>query len=96
MHAHDLAVVAGVRHHEDHAADATVTTLERDPSLERLDVFESGLRVNPYRNGTREEDVPRAEVALTTDRRLGSPAKRAADETPQSLEQSQMRLIADG
>ena len=76
---------------------ATVTTLQPEPSLRRLDVLERGLRVHRKTPvAAADHPVPGSKVALDGQWDLGRPAQAQMEARPKPLEHGVLGAISDG
>lgn len=77
-----------------------IPRLEREPTLQRLRVRDTGLGVNPAPPRSRRRaanvGVPGAKVAVHRQRHLGAPADACVESRAEPLEKRQLRVIADG
>lgn len=76
-----------------------VPNLECEPPLERLPVAEPGLGLDPgaprLRLASADLGVPRAEITVDRQRHLGPPTESGVEPPAKSLEQRELRPIAD-
>lgn len=91
------SVVPRIRDEQDHVLHLTVTLLQRDPSLEGLDIAQSGLRFDrPTPSRPANHGIPRPKVWRSGYRHLGPPRKRRMDSPAQTLEQCKLRGVTKG
>ena len=97
MEAERLAVVARVRDDEQDQVDRAVAKLERELSLERLDVAETSLRLaSRAPPAKRHERVPRTAIARDRKRDLAVDARKRWQETDEPLEETKLAGVTDG
>jgi hypothetical protein len=94
----ELAVMAGVGHHEDESVDEAVTPLERELPSQRLLVRRSRLCLDAATNGRIEsghDGIPRAEIARARERRFGPDPEPRMALCSEALEHGAMPGIAE-
>jgi len=91
-----VAVVAGIGHHENHIADASIATRQPGAPLNRLNVADPRLGVNGTPPSHPVDDaVPRAEVARDAERDLEPQPEARRQDGSQPLEERELRRLAD-
>jgi len=90
------AVMARVGKHQDQRVDAAVPQLEREASLEGLEIARSrlGFDADPPALAA-DMPVPRAKVAGDRKRDFHAPAERAVEAPPEPTERRRVGAIAD-
>lgn len=86
----------GYRDDEDHAIHTAVADLQREPTLERLDVVEDGLglgRAAPI--FTPDDGVPGPEIGPDRQRDLGSHHQAGVKSSPKAIQHSLLPGVAD-
>ena len=88
--------MARVGKHQDQRVDAPVPQLEREASLESLEIARSrlGFDTNPPSRAA-DMSVPRPKVARDRERDLRAPAKRAVEAPPEPAQDRHVGAVAD-
>lgn len=92
---HDGTVTACASHDQDDPVDAAITPLGLAPSLDRLDVTEPRLHIDPDRSRAVQPDVPGAVVTRPADEDLRADPERLPDLLPEAPDQAQLAGVAD-
>jgi hypothetical protein len=94
---HRGSVRSGVGQQEHNRGDPAISALEGQSSFYRLEVRDPGLSLhsNPLA-AQPKKGIPRSQVPGGPERNLGLPGERLCDPLPQSREECDMRLVADG
>jgi hypothetical protein len=91
------SVVACVRHEQHDVVDTAITPLQRQPPLKDLRVATASLSLDPHSHvGQQDECVPGTTVARVGRQHLGPPPCMRAQARPQSVQEAEMCLIAQG
>jgi hypothetical protein len=88
-------VVTCARHHQDHPFDPAVTELELQPTLERLEVVEACLDVDPDARRPTEVHVPGPKIALRADQHLRTRDERLGHVASEATGDSQLSGVSD-
>ena len=77
--------------------DTAITLLQRQPSLQVLRVAGASLSLDPHSHiGQQDERVPGTTIARIGQRHLRPPPRQRAEAYPESLQELEMRLVAQG